>query len=251
MKRLASAVACAFLLTAPTIVDFAKADPERRPPTVRFPGMTPIPLPPHGHGLEAVPGADEPAASDPSPNGRTEKSPSKGDGGAKAEEPPPQTRAQVLDDLYSRLAASKDADETNGIIAAIDRLELKSGSDAGDLLMARAIAAMGVKSYDVAETLLDKIVELYPDWAEGWNKRATLRFVLDDDKGSMADIAHVLKIEPRHVGALSGMGMILERDGFREDALRAYRRALAVAPQLESLKDSVDRLTKSVEGQDL
>jgi tetratricopeptide (TPR) repeat protein len=116
--------------------------------------------------------------------------------------------------------------------------------------MARAIAAMGVKSYDVAQTLLDKIVELYPDWAEGWNKRATLRFVLDDDKGSMADIAHVLKIEPRHVGALSGMGMILERDGFREDALRAYRRALAVAPQLESLKDSVDRLTKSVEGQD-
>jgi tetratricopeptide (TPR) repeat protein len=251
MKRFALVAACAALIAAPVAGQFAKADPERRPPTVRFPGMSPIPLPPHGHGLEAVPGADEPAGNDArSPSGQSEKPPSTSDGG-KDEAPAPQTRAQLIDDLYARLAASKDADETNGIMTAIDRLELKSGSDAGDLLMARAIAAMGVKSYDVAETLLDKIVELYPDWAEGWNKRATLRFVLDDDKGSMADIAHVLKIEPRHVGALSGMGMILERDGFRDDALRAYRHALAIAPQLESLKDSVDRLTKSVEGQDL
>jgi tetratricopeptide (TPR) repeat protein len=250
MKRFALVAACAALLAAPT-AHITKADPERRPPTVRFPGMAPIPLPPHGHGLEPVPGADEPAVSDdPSSKGRTEKPPTTSEG-TKEEEPAPQTRAQTIDELYARLAASKDADEANGIMAAIDRLELKSGSDAGDLLMARAIAAMGVKSYDVAEALLDRIVELYPDWAEGWNKRATLRFVLDDDKGSMADIAHVLKIEPRHVGALSGMGMILERDGFRDDALRAYRRALAIAPQLESLKDSVDRLTKSVEGQDL
>jgi Tfp pilus assembly protein PilF len=67
----------------------------------------------------------------------------------------------------------------------------------------------------------------------------------------MTDIAHVLKIEPRHFGALSGMGMIFERRGFRDDALKAYRRALAIAPQLQSIKNSVDRLTKAVEGQDL
>jgi tetratricopeptide (TPR) repeat protein len=163
----------------------------------------------------------------------------------------PHSRAETLNDLYARLAVSKDAVETAGLLSAIDRLGLDSGSDAGDLLMARAIGAMGAKKYDIALTLLDKLVDLQPEWAEAWNKRATVRFLVDDDKGSMADIAHVLKIEPRHVGALSGMGMILERRGFRDDALRAYRRALAVAPQLESLKSNVDRLTKAVQGQSL
>ncbi len=67
----------------------------------------------------------------------------------------------------------------------------------------------------------------------------------------MADIAHVLKLEPRHIGALAGMGVILEREGFRDDALRAYQRALQIAPQLKSLKDSVERLTKAVQGEDL
>jgi len=110
---------------------------------------------------------------------------------------------------------------------------------------------MGLKNFEVALALLDKLVELQPDWAEAWNKRATVRYLVDDYEGSMADIAHVLKLEPRHFGALSGMGMILERRGFREDALRAYRRALAIAPHLDSLRNSVDRLTKSVEGQDL
>jgi Flp pilus assembly protein TadD len=165
--------------------------------------------------------------------------------------PAPHSRAETLNDLYARLAASKDADETVGLISAIDRLALESGSDAGDLLMTRAVVAVGDKNYDVALALLDKLVELQPQWAEAWNKRATVRFLVDDDEGSMADIAQVLKLEPRHIGALSGMGVILERRGFREGALRAYRRALEIAPQLPSLKTSVDRLTKAVQGEDL
>ena len=67
----------------------------------------------------------------------------------------------------------------------------------------------------VSRTLLDKLIVLQPDWAEAWNKRATVRYLMDDEQGSMADIARVLVLEPRHFGALSGMGMILERGGFR------------------------------------
>jgi len=110
---------------------------------------------------------------------------------------------------------------------------------------------MGSKNLEVSLALLDKIVVLQPGWAEAWNKRATVRYLLDDDQGSMADIAHVLALEPRHFGALSGMAMILERDGFRDDALRAYRRALEIAPQLTSVRNAVDRLTTAVDGQSL
>jgi Flp pilus assembly protein TadD len=168
-----------------------------------------------------------------------------------APQPPAQTRQQKLDDLFARLAASTDPDETNGLVAAIDRLHLESGSNTGDFLMARAIAALGTRNLDVAHTLLDKIVILQPSWAEAWNKRATVRFMLGDERGAMADIARVLALEPRHVGALSGMGMILEQSGFREQALRAYRRALEIAPQLASARTAVDRLDAAIKGQSL
>jgi tetratricopeptide (TPR) repeat protein len=168
--------------------------------------------------------------------------------------PPPapaQTNRQKLDDLFTRLAASTDAAETSGLVAAIDRLQLDSGSSTGDLLMARAIAALGTRNLEIALTLLDKIIILEPEWAEAWNKRATVRYLMGDDQQSMSDIARVLVLEPRHFGALSGMGMILERRGFRDQALRAYRRALEVAPQLESVKNAVDRLQTAVDGQSL
>lgn len=178
--------------------------------------------------------------TEPAPKGAVQDAP-----------PPAQSRRQKLDDLFARMAASTDADETNGLIAAIDRLELQSGSDTGDLLMARAIAALGSHNLEIARTLLDKIVILEPAWAEAWNKRATVRFMMGDERGSMADIAQVLKLEPRHVGALSGMGMILERGGFRDEALRAYRRALEIAPQLASARTAADRLEAAVKGQGL
>jgi tetratricopeptide (TPR) repeat protein len=179
--------------------------------------------------------------------------PAGGDSKALKSEPrsPEQTRRQKLDDLFTRLAASTDVAETNGLVLAIDRLQLESGSNTGDYLMTRAIAAIETRNFETSLALLDKIIILQPDWAEAWNKRATARYLVGDDQGSMTDIAHVLILEPRHLGALSGMGMILERRGFRDDALRAYRRALDVAPQLSSLRSAVERLKAAVAGQGL
>jgi tetratricopeptide (TPR) repeat protein len=163
-----------------------------------------------------------------------------------AAEAKPESDAQALDSLYRRLALAKDPAESQGIVALITRRQLQSGSDTADLLMARAIAAMGTGQVDVSMPILDAIIALQPNWAEAWNRRATARFLAEDERGSMADIAHVLALEPRHFGALSGMGMILEHRGFDDDALRAYSQALAIAPGLQSLRDAVDRLNKKV-----
>jgi tetratricopeptide (TPR) repeat protein len=191
---------------------------------------------------ERIVAAADPEASDDSPPPEAKSAP---------DAKPAPTRQQKLDDLFARLAASTDATETNGLIAAIDRLNLESGSDTGDFLMARAVAALGSQNLQVSRALLDKLIVLQPGWAEAWNKRATVRYLMDDEQGSMADIARVLILEPRHFGALSGMGMILERSGFSDDALRAYRRALEIAPQLASLRAAVDRLTAAIKGQSL
>jgi tetratricopeptide (TPR) repeat protein len=168
-----------------------------------------------------------------------------------APEPPPKTRAAQAQDLEDRLAKAADSEEAAGIVSALDRLRLHSGSDTGDLLMARAMRAMGARQYPLALSLLDAIVELQPDWAEAWNKRATVRYYAGDSRGSMEDIARTLERDPRNLGALAGMGMILEEAGLRDDALRAYERALAIAPHYQPMVDSVERLKKALEGRSL
>jgi tetratricopeptide (TPR) repeat protein len=153
-----------------------------------------------------------------------------------------------LDELFHRLQTSNDPQEARGIAGVIERFWLHSGSDTADLLMERAIVAMQVKEFDLALTLLGRIIELEPSWAEAWNKRATLRFEMDDLNGSMEDIQKVLSLEPRHFGALSGMGMILQREGLEKRALQAFRRLLEIYPAMESVREITDKLAIQVEG---
>ena len=104
------------------------------------------------------------------------------------------------------------------------RAYAESGSDTADLLLRRARQAIGAEEYPDALKILDATIALQPDWAEGWNARATARYLDDDYDGSMADIAQTLKREPRHLGALMGMAAILEARGKTEDALKVYER---------------------------
>ncbi len=195
-------------------------------------------------GLKAPPLPNRPApAAEAAPDGKP--------GAPEAAPPKPPTRAERLDRLMDRLAKAQDPEEASGIAALVQRTWMESGSDTADLLMARALVAMEGKRTDVAAALLDKIIELRPGWAEAWNRRATLRYLDGDDTGSMEDISHVLALEPRHFGALSGMGFILARHGENAAALRALRRALAVYPGDAELRKAVDKLAPSVEGQDL
>ena len=162
---------------------------------------------------------------------------------------PQKGRQKVLDDLFDRLAKAQDDREAKGVSGAIERVWMHSGSDTADLLMGRAMQALQRKDYALSQELLNAVVEIEPDWAEAWNKRATVRYLADDAMGSMQDIARVLKLEPRHFGALSGMGFILQRSGFDKRALEAFRKALEISPQQEEIRRLVEKLTLSVEGQ--
>ena len=172
-----------------------------------------------------VPGAANPAAVQPAP-----------------------TPAAQLDTLYQRLAKTTEPDEAQGILAAIERAHMHSGSPASDLLMDRAMTAMRGQNAKLALELLDQIVLIDPDWAEGWNKRATVRFEQNDDTGSINDISRVLALDPRHVGALSGMGAIMQRNGYDKGALAAFKRVLELYPAQEGLGKMIEKLTGEVEG---
>src|SRR5580693_6558185 len=170
---------------------------------------------------------------------------------AKQDEPPPKTPAEERADLYARLAVSKDADETAGIITLLLHSYSESGSDTADLLLRRARQAIGIEQYSDALKILDATITLLPDWAEGWNARATARYLDDDYDGSMADIAETLKREPKHLGALMGMATILEARGKREEALKVYERALAIAPHWRNAEKTADRLKSAIADQEL
>ena len=117
--------------------------------------------------------------------------------------------------------------------------------------MGRVKIAVDGKDLDLAIRLLTAIIDIRPDYVEAWNRRATIYFTKHDFEHSLEDIHEVLKREPRHFGALSGLGMIMQEVGDEKHALDAFRRALAVHPHLERIPDLVKKLTEKVEGRDI
>ena len=162
----------------------------------------------------------------------------------------PRTPAATLDRLFERLAAAKTPEEARGIANLIQRRWARSGSDTADLLMTRAQTAMKDKQTELAIELLDRVISLEPDWAEGWNQRANALFLAGDPIRSMFDIGEALKREPRHYGAMMGLGTILRQQGDDKRAMVVYRRALEVYPQLEAIKSAVESLKIEVDGRD-
>ena len=124
-------------------------------------------------------------------------------------------------------------------------------SDTANLLMTRVRTAVEQKDTDLALELLDKIIVIKPDYVEAWNRRATIYFMKNDYGKSLADIREVLKREPRHFGALSGLGLILQEMGDDRRALDVYRRTLELHPKIERIPDLVKTLREKVEGRDI
>lgn len=156
-----------------------------------------------------------------------------------------------LDTLFAALKIAPDEDSARAIEQRIWAVWMISGSDTCNLLMSRVKAATDAKDYDLALKLLDAVVEIKPDYVEGWNQRATIYYLKDDFGHAIADIGQVLKREPRHFGALSGLGVILQEIGDDKDALKAYRDALKIDPHLEHIPDVVKELSVKVEGREI
>jgi tetratricopeptide (TPR) repeat protein len=170
---------------------------------------------------------------------------------AKLPRPQRGDRTQNLEFLFGALKAAPDTETAKAIEERIWALWFVSGSDTADLLMTRVKTAVEAKELDLAIELLDSIVEIKPDYVEAWNRRATVYFMKKDYGRSLADIRQVLAREPRHFGALSGLGLIMQELGEEKRALEVFRRALAVHPHLERIPDVVKVLTEKVEGRDI
>ena len=126
---------------------------------------------------------------------------------------------------------------------------LESESPTVTLLMRRALEAMSQNRYQDSLDILANIVEIAPDYAEGWNKRATVLFLMQRYRESIKDVERTLALEPRHFGALSGLGLIYTALDQEAKALTAFERALAVNPHLRHAEAEVKRLKKKVRGE--
>jgi tetratricopeptide (TPR) repeat protein len=160
-------------------------------------------------------------------------------------------RTKNLDFLFEALKAAPDEDSAKLVEGRIWALWMASGSDTTDLLMGRVKTATEHKDSALAIQLLDAVIALKPDYVEAWNRRATLHFAAKDYGKSLADIRQVLAREPRHFGALAGLGVIMQEIGEDKLALEAFRRALAINPHLQKIPDFVKTLTEKVEGRDI
>src|SRR5664279_938087 len=160
-------------------------------------------------------------------------------------------KVRGLDFLFGALKVAPDEASAKHVEARIWAIWLHTPSDTAALLMLRAKAAMDAQQMDVALKLLDSVVKLRPDYVEGWNRRATLYYLQNDYTHSLEDIEQVLVREPRHFGALAGLGMIMQELGDDKRALDAFRKALAINPHLEKVPDLVKTLSEKVEGRDI
>lgn len=161
-----------------------------------------------------------------------------------------QTREERLDALFATLRDEADADAAGEIEDAILDIWLESGSDTVDLLMDWSLQAMERKQYPRALDFLDRIIVMQPDYVEGWNKRATVYFLMDDYGKSIADIGRVLELEPRHFGALSGLGIIFRSLGEEDRAKAAFRQALDLDPHLDSVREELESLEEETAGEE-
>ena len=186
--------------------------------------------------LLAVPASAQDAPKLPAPKAQT---PAK----------PELSHEQKLDELFSEMKRERNEKAAQRISSRIWQEWNRSGSSSVDLMMGWAKKAMDDKKYDVALDFLDQIVTLDPKYPEGWNRRATLHFMMQNFSKSMADIEQTLELEPRHFGALSGMAQIMAGRERKELALAAYQRVLEIYPMDRNAQNQVSELSEELAGE--
>jgi tetratricopeptide (TPR) repeat protein len=160
-------------------------------------------------------------------------------------------RTRNLDFLFGALKVAPDDETAKAIEERIWALWTVSQSDTTNLLMNRVKTAIDAKDLDLAVKLLNSVVKIKPDYVEAWNRRATIYYMRKDYGQALNDIREVLRREPRHFGALAGLGLIMQDIGDNRQALEVYRRALELYPRMERIPDLVKTLQEKVEGRDI
>lgn len=151
--------------------------------------------------------------------------------------------------LFDRLLATEDDGEADTIEQEIWRIWYEIPDPKIQFMMAQGAQAMSVGDFDIALQIYDQIVADAPDYAEGWNRRATLNYLMGRFDASIADVQHVLALEPRHFGALSGMGLIYSAIEDDKSAIAWFGKALEVNPHMYSVRKRLEDLKDKVEGE--
>jgi len=155
---------------------------------------------------------------------------------------------KTLERLFESLRKDAKTESASATARQIWREWAHSGNKSVDLLMEWAAASMRGEEYSRAQDLLDQIVVIAPQYAEGWNRRATLYYYMQDFSRSIADIETTLRLEPRHFGALSGLAAIMQRLDKDEEALKAWYKVLEIYPANEQAQESVIKLEEKLSG---
>jgi tetratricopeptide (TPR) repeat protein len=202
----------------------------------------PQPKPPvlaPGNGPSVPPGAQAPPALQP-PQGPAKPDTQSKPKGAEA--------VPDLDALLDRLRTAKTEKDASIVNGMIELDMLQSGSDTIDLLMYRALTAVHNQDTSLAMDLLDSVIALKPDYAEGWNKRATLYFMKRDYGKAISDVEMVLRLQPRHYPALIGLANMLIELGDKKHALEALKRVLLIYPTNSAVIKEVEDLQSEAAG---
>lgn len=154
-----------------------------------------------------------------------------------------------LDQLFADLKRERNEKAAERIAGRIWGEWFQSGSASIDLMMQWSQKAMDDQKFDVALDFLDQVVTLQPKYAEGWNRRATVHYMMRNFGKSMSDIDQTLQLEPRHFGALSGLAQIMAATGHKQSALEAWQKVLAIYPMMRSAQDQVATLSEELAGE--
>ena len=251
----------------------ADAPPKAEAPLPAKPDDGPLLTPqirPQGKAPEKAPerkaepkSQPEPKRAQPAPSPKSEaekKTPGGPPAADKSGKPPvrpglavvqPRTAAErdkALSDLYAYLAAAEDAKQAETVAASIERLWVTPGSDTITLLMQRALGAANAKNPELALKLLDAVVALAPDYAEGWNRRAYVHYTQNHLEQALGDLRRTLALDPSHFKALDGLIHILREIGRKKEALQAARRLIDINPYSDGTQALIDELARELEG---
>ncbi len=153
-----------------------------------------------------------------------------------------------LGPLFARLQTTSSAPEAQAIEQRIWAIWSQSDDAQANVLMREGVVAMAEGQYGVALERFNRLVEQAPKFAEGWNKRATLYYLMGNYEASVLDIRRTLELEPRHFGALSGLGLIYDAIDDPSAALRSFEAAVAIDPHLETTKERIKALRRQLGG---
>ena len=152
--------------------------------------------------------------------------------------------------MFERLKTDLSEADARAVEAGIWSIWMDYTGEDDDvrIIFSQGLGAMGAGDLGRALAAFDRVVEAAPDFAEGWNKRATVRYLMNDYDGSIADVERTLALEPRHFGALSGLGLIHADTGDLPAALKAFEAALAIHPHAATVRANAEAIRRKSGG---